>query len=642
MSNPPFIYSNGDTGIDGSTGMGITGPQGETGVQGIQGPVGYRGQKGDTGLGGLKGDIGDTGLVGLRGFRGQQGETGIGSIGSTGIQGPIGPYGGPQGKIGSTGLQGPQGFQGETGICLGETGLQGLLGQQGETGLLGLQGETGICLGDTGETGLQGSQGDTGLLGLQGDTGQQGLQGETGLSGLDGLTGPQGDTGLRGPTGLVGDPLLIEDNTLYGYKIVNNTILATKISDDALDVMLRRSYITTINQIPSVVCPLNKVVHVAVDGVIIYAYGELVGLPGSGAVFKWDGGSWENISTSFGEYGIAVPHMVVYQNDLYVLNATETEVYKWDGTYWTILLGGSDFSDNLKVIDNVLYGSGLNGIASWDGSSWIPVCSLNEYGPIFAFNKLNGVWYCGISSGLLYVYEDSAWMFAGNTYGTNIDMVKHKDALYLCGYGFSDVYRNTGTGFDAIGGGSFRSLASNGDMLFGVTYAGLFRRLDGYIWTTISLGGDAFGVLELLGGALYVGGIFPEKIVNFSQSLKLTVVETVDFTVATGALVSAGDIVRQVSSVPFTVIPACADTLENSSGIVGVATEFKTEGQIVKVTMDKVVELTSSSPMTIGNTAYLSETELGKAVDTLPLGIVVRLGTVLDTKKVGPFIPIRL
>jgi len=123
----------------------------------------------------------------------------------------------------------------------GDTGLQGINGLQGLQGINGLQG----LKGNSGATGLQGLNGLVGATGLQGLQGLNGLVGATGLQGLNGLQGIQGIQGLQGSSGLVGATGLTPstsnfvttntDQTIFGYKTFNNSILQSIISPTILN-----------------------------------------------------------------------------------------------------------------------------------------------------------------------------------------------------------------------------------------------------------------------------------------------------------------------------------------------------------------------------------------------------------------------
>jgi hypothetical protein len=211
-----FTGARGPTGARGVTGVGIgatglrgaTGLQGSTGSQGTTGiglgATGLRGATGSQGIQGLPGIQGTTGLgvTGLRGVTGVQGSAGL--VGATGAQGVAGL--GVTGLSGATGVQGLPGAQGATGVGLGVTGLSGATGVQG---VPGAQGATGVGLGvtglrgATGSQGLPGAQGATGLgvTGLRGVTGVQGATG-LGVTGLSGATGVQGLPGAQGATGV--------------------------------------------------------------------------------------------------------------------------------------------------------------------------------------------------------------------------------------------------------------------------------------------------------------------------------------------------------------------------------------------------------------------------------------------------------
>ncbi|BDC34755.1 hypothetical protein Noda2021_07130 [Candidatus Dependentiae bacterium Noda2021] len=90
-------------GINGQTGISITGVQG---LQGAQGATGDTGATGATGGTGITGAIGPVGILGALGAQGQTGPTGItGLTGFTGNQGP-------------TGIPGATGATGEPGVAL--------------------------------------------------------------------------------------------------------------------------------------------------------------------------------------------------------------------------------------------------------------------------------------------------------------------------------------------------------------------------------------------------------------------------------------------------------------------------------------------------------------------------------------------
>jgi hypothetical protein len=116
-SNAGAQGSQGPTGVQGSTGFGVTGPPGSgaQGATGVQGSTGF-GVTGPPGFG-AQGVTGATGAQGPTGF-GVTGATGFGAQGATGVQGATGATG--FGEQGATGAQGATGF--------GVTGPQGAAG----------------------------------------------------------------------------------------------------------------------------------------------------------------------------------------------------------------------------------------------------------------------------------------------------------------------------------------------------------------------------------------------------------------------------------------------------------------------------------------------------------------------------------
>ena len=98
----------GDTGAQGPTLVGPSGPAGRRGYAGVQGATGATGAQGST-------TTGPAGATGAAGYIGQQATTGaVGAQGGTqdGVAGAAGPAGdaGAQGPIGATGAQGPVGI----------------------------------------------------------------------------------------------------------------------------------------------------------------------------------------------------------------------------------------------------------------------------------------------------------------------------------------------------------------------------------------------------------------------------------------------------------------------------------------------------------------------------------------------------
>jgi hypothetical protein len=234
--NAPLIYN-------GTSWVGLTGPQG------------VKGDKGDTGAVGPQGPIGLTGPQGIQGLTGPKGD-----IGLTGPQGNIGP----KGDQGVQGVQGPKGDQGDQGIQ-GPTGPQGISGTDGAPGVIAklighfsrnplelptngfipvswdanmhpsvdwqMLADQALYHEPTGNVyvfvgsdpagltdqphgwvnagqmkGPAGPQGPMGPQGLTGATGAQGPKGDTGLDGIAGPQGPQGPKGDQGAASTVPGP----------------------------------------------------------------------------------------------------------------------------------------------------------------------------------------------------------------------------------------------------------------------------------------------------------------------------------------------------------------------------------------------------------------------------------------------------
>ncbi len=306
----------------------ITGPRGYTGPMGERGFIGERGDRGPTGRAGPtgpRGFVGPEGPTGPRGVPGRATMTGApgprgptGEKGDKGERGSTGPQGqnGSQGQRGDTGPQGPTGPQGQRGVdgiatntgATGPQGIQGIQGIQGVTGPTGSQGEQGIQ-GEQGVQGIQGATGPTGV-GTVGPTGAQGIQGSTGRTGPTGSQGIQGPTGPQGPAGPAGTGagggLTITTETVGVEGTINVSKTVSFLSGDIGGVLYTLGNGTS-------------------DGQLKYL------------IVKENYSQWNLTKTNLGfSYMFKTVNNMTSFNNMLFVGTQEGQVYKWDGTTWTL------------------------------------------------------------------------------------------------------------------------------------------------------------------------------------------------------------------------------------------------------------------------------------------------------------------
>ena len=128
-------------------------------------------------------------VIGDTGPKGDTGDIGIGTI----IKGHYDTYEEfirvhPSGRLGDAYIvDGSHYYWNETGWA----NAGSIKGEKGDTGDKGVKG-------DTGEKGSKGDKGDTGETGQKGEKGPKGDTGDTGATGATGSAGPKGDTGATG------------------------------------------------------------------------------------------------------------------------------------------------------------------------------------------------------------------------------------------------------------------------------------------------------------------------------------------------------------------------------------------------------------------------------------------------------------
>ena len=128
-------------------------------------------------------------VIGDTGPKGDTGDIGIGTI----IKGHYDTYEEfirvhPSGRLGDAYIvDGSYYYWNETGWA----NAGSIKGEKGDTGDKGVKG-------DTGEKGSKGDKGDTGETGQKGEKGSKGDTGDTGATGANGSAGPKGDTGATG------------------------------------------------------------------------------------------------------------------------------------------------------------------------------------------------------------------------------------------------------------------------------------------------------------------------------------------------------------------------------------------------------------------------------------------------------------
>ncbi len=198
-------------------------------------------------------------------------------------------------------------------------------------------------------------------------------------------------------------------------------------------------------------------------------------------IAKWDGQSWSALGTGLDNDGNSsyVSVIVVSGTDIYVGGEFTTaggvparNIAKWDGTTWSALGSGLDFSVNAIAVEGSnLYAGGYNNmggtnspIAMWNGTNWSPLGS-GVHGYVEAITVKNGVVYVGgnfDSAGGVAAANVARW--DGNQWGSLGDGVNDEvrslvfsgNDLYVGGW-FTDpghgVASWDGTNWHAMGGG---------------------------------------------------------------------------------------------------------------------------------------------------------------------------------------------
>lgn len=132
----------------------------------------------------------------------------------------------------------------------------------------------------------------------------------------------------------------------------------------------------------------------------VYAQNYLVDTIGNRQFFSsWNGQCWEKVPGAFSNPSGSIRKMIVYNNELYVAGAFDTNhdtlapgksIARWNGSRWDDLNGGvaqlnstyiaaindmAIYNDELYIVGNFQYAGSLPAfnIAKWNGSSW---CAL--------------------------------------------------------------------------------------------------------------------------------------------------------------------------------------------------------------------------------------------------------------------------
>jgi len=253
----------------------------------------------------------------------------------------------------------------------------------------------------------------------------------------------------------------------------------------------------------------------AVVGTDLYVGGEFTSPSGVSAphVARWNGSKWSAVGTGmsgadWGEFGVS--GLAVMGTDLYVGGGFTTvggvrvnRIAKWDGTSWSALGSGTDFTVIALAVSGAdLYvggaftaagGVSANRIAKWNGSSWSALGS-------------------GTDAAVLALAASGADLYAGGLFTTAGGVSANKIAKWngatwsALGSGLSGGWGPcralTTIGTDLYAGGQFTTAG-------GVTANGI-AKWNGSAWSALGSGMNdgTVNALTVIGSDLYAGGSF--------------------------------------------------------------------------------------------------------------------------------------
>jgi hypothetical protein len=245
-------------------------------------------------------------------------------------------------------------------------------------------------------------------------------------------------------------------------------------------------------------------------------------------IYNIEAQTWSGLGTGVGGFSnSAVEALANYNSAVYVGGAFSTagniaadNIAKWDGTNWSPLGTGLNYSPNAFVVyANELYVAGsftiaggisVNRIAKWDGTSWSSVGS-----------GMNGVIFC------LAVYNGE--LYAGGSFSSAGGVLANNIAKWN-----GTVWSPVGTGMDiGMGTPTVNVLISlNGELYAGGNFtivdgtsANYIAKYNGTSWTSLGtgmsggLGGARVNALAEYDGELYAGGDFDTSGGTFTKSI---------------------------------------------------------------------------------------------------------------------------
>jgi hypothetical protein len=297
--------------------------------------------------------------------------------------------------------------------------------------------------------------------------------------------------------------------------------------------------------------PLGSSVHaVELSGSDVYVGGlfDTAGGASANNIAKWNGDSWSALSSGVNSVNFLsfVNAIAVNGSDVYVGGRFETagsvnanNIARWDGSSWAPLgTGTADHSMGYYVVNaialsgNDIYAGGsisiagyasANGIAKWDGNSWL-VLGNGLDGPVYAIAvRENEVFVGGkfTSAGSVSVNNIARW--DGNSWsamGSGVDGPVYAIAVTQAYHvGGEAVY--VGGGFTSAGGISANSIAKwDGNQWSalgsGVNYYGSETTVNAITVLSTSVLGEGIGHVEFVGGIFSnAGGVNANHIAEF-------------------------------------------------------------------------------------------------------------------------------
>jgi FtsP/CotA-like multicopper oxidase with cupredoxin domain len=196
---------------------------------------------------------------------------------------------------------------------------------------------------------------------------------------------------------------------------------------------------------------------------------------GASGLWKFDGGTWVQISTD------NPLTMMVSGTSLYVGFAA-SGLRKWDGTTWTNLAPSAP--ENMVDTGTVLYVDfGVSGLWTWNGTTWTRIAPGNPGSMVY--RAATSTLYVGFAGAGLWKYDGTTWTnLATATPGSIADT---GTVLYV-GFAGAGLYTYDGTTWTRIATGNpdnmvYQTLTSTLYADFGI--AGLWT-WDGATWTNIA------------------------------------------------------------------------------------------------------------------------------------------------------------